>query len=166
MADSKPAQRSASRTVVMVAVVLLIAVAIAGIVLAGRRNPAPLPGTAAALPDAPGVSTSQADGGTTPVASEVVFEPASDKLPAQANDAIAKFGESARGRGTVRIWARYLTGVNKARDLELAKSRTAAIRHALESNGVKAQSLQIELTEMPAGVLTEQDANRVELSLR
>ena len=167
-ADNKPTQRSSSRTLVIAAVVLLIVIAIAGIVLAGRHTVAPVPGTAAAVPDAPVVTTPRAGAAPTPAAAnEVMFAAGSDKVPAEANDKIAKFSEGARGvGGMVRVTARYLTGANKARDAELAKSRTAAVRHALEADGVKAESLQVELVEMPAGALSERDANRVELSLR
>ncbi len=167
MAASKPVQRNSSRTAVIAVVILLIVVAVAGIVLAGRRTASPAPGTAAAVPDAPVASTPQGGGGPTSGPNEVVFAPDSDKLPAQASDSIAKFGEGARGvGGTVRLSVKYLTGANKAKDLELAKNRTAAVRHALESNGLKAESMQVELIEMPPGSLPEKDANRVELSLR
>ncbi|MEO7057052.1 MAG: hypothetical protein ABI281_14475 [Caldimonas sp.] len=168
MVDNKPVQRTSARSLVIAAVVLLIVIAIAGIVLAGRHTAGPVPGTAAAVPVAPVVTTPQAGGATTPAAAnEVMFAAGSDKIPAGANEQIAKFGEGARGVGGVaRITARYLTGADKARDLELAKGRTAAVRHALEADGVKAGSLQIELVEMPPGVLSERDVNRVELSVR
>ena len=163
---SQPAKRNSSRTLAIAAVVLLIVVAIAGIVLAGRHTAKPALGTAAALPDAPRASAPVASGPTSG-ANEVVFATGSDKMPAQAGDSVARFAEGARSvGGTVRLSGRYLTGENKARDLELTKARTAAVRHALESNGVKAEQMQVELIEMPAGSLTPKDAERVELSLR
>lgn len=167
MDASKPAKRNSSRTLAVVAVVLLIAVAIAGIVLAGRHTSVPAQGTAAAVPDAPAASTPALAAGPTSGANEVVFATGSDKMPAQAGESVAKFAEGARSiGGTVRLSVRYLTGENKARDLELAKTRSAAVRHALESNGVKAEQMQVEMVEMPAGSLTPKDADRVELSLR
>ncbi len=168
MATNRRPLRSSSRTVAIAALVLLIVVAIAGIVLAGRRTAAAVPGTAAAVRDAPVMTTPQAGAATTSaVADEVMFAPGSDKIPSNANDKIAKFGEGARGvGGMVRVTARYLTGANKARDLELAKGRTAALRHALEADGIKAGSLQIELVEMPPGLLGERGVDRVELSVR
>jgi hypothetical protein len=88
-------------------------------------------------------------------------------LPSQSSESIARFSEGARTvGGMVRMTARYLTGGNKAKDLELAKARTGAVRHALQSNGVKAEAMQVELVEMPAGGLNDKDANRVELALR
>jgi hypothetical protein len=171
MSDSKPAQatqHSSSRTVVIAAVALLIVIAVAGIVLA--RRDAPRPGTAAAIPDAVPVTTPQAASAPTAAASspnEVVFAPGSDKLPAEATDVIARFSETARGGGgTVHLTARFLTGEGKARDLELAKARTAALRHAIVADGVKGDGMQVELIEMPAGGLKDNDANRVEMTLR
>ena len=167
MEATKAAQRNPSRTVVIAAVILLIVVAIAGIVLAGRRTAAPIQGTAAAVPVAPLASTPLVEAAPTASLNEVVFAAGSDKLPAQSSESIAKFSEAARGvGGQIRLSARFLTGTNKARDLDLAKSRTAAVRHALQANGVKAESMQVEMVEMPAGALTEKDANRVELSMR
>ena len=164
---SKPAKRNSSRTLAIAAVILLIVVAVAGIVLAGRQTARPALGTAAALPDVPAASTPAVAAGPTSGANEGVFATGSDKMPAQANESITKFAEGARSvGGTVRLSVRYLTGENKARDLELAKTRSAAVRHALESNGVKAEQMQVEMVEMPAGSLTPKDADRVELSLR
>ncbi|MEO6361920.1 MAG: hypothetical protein ABIO71_01705 [Caldimonas sp.] len=161
----KPVQRSSSRTVVIVMVVVLIVIAIAGIVLAGRRSAPPALGTAAALPD--DASTPQGQAPTTPQPTEVLFAPLSDKLPGKSSEPIARFADGARSAGgTIKVSARYLTGADKARDLELAKARTAAVRHALESNGIKVQQVELQIVEMPAGVMTANDANRVELTVR
>jgi len=166
MNENRPAQRNSSRTVVIAAVALLIVIAIAGIVLAGRSG-APASG-AAPSGAAPSVPATQPEAtGPTSGPNEVVFAAGSDKLPTQSSESIARFSEGARGvGGMVRMTARYLTGDNKARDLELAKARTAAVRHALQANGVKAENMQVELVEMPAGALNDKDANRVELALR
>ena len=162
MDSSKPMQRTSSRTLVIAAVALLIVIAIAGIVLAGRSS-APAPAGAGSGP----ASTQAEASGPTSGANEVVFAPGSDKLPTQSSESIARFSEGARGvGGTVRMTARYLTGADKAKDLELAKGRTSAVRHALQANGVKAEQMQVELVEMPAGALNDKDANRVEMALR
>jgi hypothetical protein len=166
MNESKPVQRHASRTVVIAAVALLIVIAVAGIVLAGRYTTPAASGAAPAA--APPVASTQPEvAGPTSGPNEVVFSPGSDKLPLQSSESIARFSEGARNvGGMVRMTARYLTGANKAKDLELAKARTAAVRHALQANGVKAESMQVELVEMPAGGLNDKDANRVEMALR
>ncbi|HEX2540303.1 MAG TPA: hypothetical protein VHM00_04390 [Caldimonas sp.] len=166
MSESRPAQRNSSRIVVIAAVALLIVIAIAGIVLAGRAE-APAAAASPAGAAAPVASTQPDASGPTSGANEVVFAPGSDKLPTQSSESIARFSEGARGLGgTVRMTARYLTGAQKAKDLELAKARTSAVRHALQSNGVKPEQMQVELVEMPAGGLSDKDAHRVELALR
>jgi outer membrane protein OmpA-like peptidoglycan-associated protein len=167
----KPPQSNSSRTVVIIAVAVLIVVAIAGIVLAGRKAPAE--GTVAT---APGVPTAPASSASTPQAAasptdplpkEVVFAPGSDKLPPGSNEGLARFAEAVRGgASSARLSARFLTGENKARDMELAKARTGAIRHALQANGLASGKMDVELIEMPAGGLTDAAANRVELLLR
>ena len=172
MSEPKPQQRNPSRTLVIAIVVLLIVVAIAGIVLATRK-PGAAPGDAttapasAPLPITAAPSTpAGASAPTAAVPNEIVFLPGSDKLPAQAPEALARFADAARAGGKgVRLIARFLTGENKARDLELAKRRTLVIQQAIVAAGVTTDKMQIELIEMPPPV-ADRDANRVELTLR
>jgi hypothetical protein len=172
MSEAKqPLPSNSSRIVVIAAVAVLILVAIAGIVLAGRRAPAPDPGaaaTASAGTPASSVSTQAAASAPTDGGPAVlVFDAGSDKLPAQSTETIARFADAARASASsVRLSARYLTGENKARDLELAKARTGAIRHALQADGINGGKMQVEMVEMPAGALTPEAGNRVELTLR
>ena len=168
----KPPQSNSSRTVVIVAVAVLIVVAIAGIVLAGRSGTSPEPavtvGSGASAVQSSSGSTSQPAGSPTdPLPKNVMFAAGSDKLPAGSNEGLARFAEAARsGASAVRLSARYLTGANKQRDLDLAKARTGAIRHALEANGLNSGRMQIELVEMPEGGLTPDAGNRVDLTFR
>lgn len=166
----KPPLSNSSRTVVIVVVAVLIVVAIAGIVLAGRRAPQEAAAVAAATPTSPALPGSTPQAASSPtdtVPSELVFAAASDKLPPQSADGLARFADAARASASsVRLSARFLTGEFKTRDLELAKARTGAIRHALEANGITSGKMQIELIEMPAGSLTEAASNRVDLTLR
>ncbi len=168
----KPPLSNSSRTVVIVAVAVLIVVAVAGIVLAGRRAPADAvvataPPVAPVAPSLSGSTPQAASAPTDAIPSELIFAPASDKLPPQSAEGLARFADAARGgASSVRLSARYLTGANKVRDLELAKGRTGTIRHALEANGVTSGKMQIELIEMPEGSLTEAAGNRVDLTLR
>ena len=169
----KPPPSNSSRTIAVVAVAVLIVVAIAGIVLAGRKAPAPTEGTASA---APATTTATASPTSTPQAAasptdalprEVVFAAGSDKLPAGFNEPLARFADAARtNASSIRLSARYLTGADKERDFELAKARTGAIRHALQANGISGGKMQVELIEMPAGALTPDAGNRVDLTLR
>lgn len=168
---SKPPQSNSSRTVVIVAVALLIIVAIAGIVLAGRRAPpdpaAAVTSAGATAPALSGSTPQAASAPTDSVPGAMVFAAGSDKLPPGSAEPLARFADEARASASsVRVSARYLTGPNKARDLELAKGRTGAIRHALEANGVSSSKMQVELIEMPEGGLTEAVGNRVDLTLR
>ncbi|MGZ5130552.1 MAG: OmpA family protein [Caldimonas sp.] len=169
--QNKATQSNSSRTVVIVAVALLIIVAIAGIVLAGRRAPqepvAAAPQTGAVAPALPGSTPQAASSPTDTVPGDIVFAAGSDKLPPGSAEPLARFADAARASASsVRLSARYLTGQNKARDLELAKARTGAIRHALEANGITSGKMQIELIEMPEGSLTDAAGNRIDLTLR
>lgn len=168
---TKPAPSNSSRIVVIIAVAVLIFVAIAGIVLAGRRAPSPEAAAVApsALP-APAVAGSTPAGASAPtdeVPRMLVFEPGSDKLPRGSADAVARFADAARASASsVRLTARFLTGDNKARDFELAKARTGAIRHALEADGITSGKVQIEMIEMPVGGMAAGAENRIDLTLR
>jgi len=165
---------------------VLIVVAIAGIVLAGRHSK--LPADAGATGGASG-STQQAASAPTAInPNEVIFSGGSAKLPATAGESIKLFAATARAGGnSVRMSARFLSGENLARDRELAKGRTTAgflsgenlardrelakgrttaVQEALKADGIAAEKMQIELVEMPAGSLTEADSNRVDLTLR
>jgi outer membrane protein OmpA-like peptidoglycan-associated protein len=174
MAEAKkPPQSNSSRTLVIVAVAVLIIVAIAGIVLAGRKAP-PAPDapvatapTASAAAAASGSTPSPAASPTDPLPKDVTFAAGSDKLPPGVNEGLARFADTVRSSASsVRLSARFLTGKNKDKDLELAKARTGAVRHALEANGLSGGKMQVELIEMPEGSLTPDAGNRVDLTLR
>ena len=166
---NKPGQSNSSRTVAIAAVGVLIVVAIAGIVLAGRQGTPPTaPAVAVRVPSAGVVNTTpqMGESPTVPNPNEIIFAAASARLPATASEVIAKYAESTRRSPlAVRMSAHFATGENKAKDIELAKGRTAAVREALLSNGIGPERMQVELVEMPVGSLTEANANRVELSL-
>ncbi len=168
----KPPPPSTSRTVAVIAVVVLIVVAIAGIVLASRQSgeegaPAVAAAASAAAAPLPVTTLPAASAPTAPIDNTLVFAAGSDKLPRDANEKIARVAEAARaGASAVRITARFLTGANKARDQELAKNRAGAVHHALTADGMTGDRLQIELVEMPAGSLTEDASNRVEMAVR
>ena len=119
-----------------------------------------------ATPVSPASTPQAAASPTDPLPKDVLFAAGSDKLPAASSEPLARFADAARaGASAVRLSARYLTGANKEKDLELAKSRTGAIRHALQANGLSGGKLQVELIEMPAGTLTGDAGNRVDLTL-
>src|SRR6185295_16324271 len=104
---------------------------------------------------------------TDPLPKDVIFAAGSDKLPAGANEGLARFAEAVRSSASsVRLSGRFLTGANKERDRELTKNRAMAIRHALEANGVNGGKMQIELIELPEGGLAPGAGDRIDLSLR
>ena len=173
----KPQPSNSSRTLAIIAVAVLIVVAIAGIVIAGRRAPAPTDASAATAPTpsatttativSPASTPQSTASPTDALPKEVVFAAGSDKLPVGTNEPLARFADAARSSASsIRLSARYLTGPNKDKDLELAKARTGAIRHALQANGVSGGKMQVELIEMPEGSLTPEAGNRVDLTLR
>ncbi len=166
MSERKRRQSNSSRTIAIAAVALLIVIAIAGIVLAGRSGQETADAAPAAVP-APATTPQAASAPTAANPNEVVFAAGSDKLPATAAASLARFAEAARGNANgVRLSARFLTGEHKARDLDLAKARTGAIHKVLAADGVAAEKMQVELVEMPAGSLSAADADRVDLTLR
>lgn len=156
----------------MAVVALLIIVAVAGIVLAGRQgagaaatgnDPAPAEPSTAAVADPASSASAAAEANPN----EVRFAAGSDKLPPGAAESISRFAEASRGGSNgVRLSTRFLTGTNKARDLELAKARVASVRHALEADGIGPEKMQSELIEVPAGTLDAAAANRVDLIVR
>ena len=50
--------------------------------------------------------------------------------------------------------------------MELAKKRAFAVRQVLEANGVPLGTMRIEIAELPTGLVTASEANRVDLALR
>lgn len=174
MIESKPEPPSSSRVVAMVAVVLLILIAVAGIVFAtlSRRDATPAAAQRPALSastarNMPGMtaSTAQAAAVAAERPDHVSFTPGSDKVPDDAAPLIATFIESARaGKSKLRLTTKFTASESRAKELDLANARTRAVRHMIEASG-KAVAMQYETVEMPAGTLSERDANRVVLSL-
>lgn len=170
----KATPAGSSRTLVVAAVVGLIVIALAGIVLASRKSgegPVVAEPVAAAPANAARpivAATSQA--GSAPTSSgsdEVMFLAASSKLPPGASEKIADAAQRAKASDqTFRVTLRYLTGANKERALELAKSRAEAVRHEAMADGVTGKKMQTELVEMPEGSLSARDADRAVITLR
>ncbi|MDQ6626930.1 MAG: OmpA family protein [Pseudomonadota bacterium] len=163
-----PAPSKSSRMIAMGAVALLIVIAIAGIVLATRHRPvAAVPEGAATGATSPGSTQRTAAAPTRVNPDEVNFASGSTKLPTTATETIAVFATKARASGKiVRLSARFLTGEDKVKDQQLAKDRAAAVRAALQADGVQPDKLQMELIEVPAGTLTAVQRNRIEMLLR
>ena len=175
MTESKPEERNSLRVVAFVVVAFLVLIAVAGVVYTAlsRRvaiSPPSQPQelSASTARTMPGMATSAARAAEAVAAARpdhVSFMPGSDKVPDDAAPLIAKFIESARaGNNKLRLTTRFTAGEARAKELALAKARTQAVRRMVEASG-KAVAMQYETVEMPAGTLSERDANRVVLSL-
>jgi outer membrane protein OmpA-like peptidoglycan-associated protein len=151
----------------MAAVAVLIVIAIAGIVLGLRKTG---PATVAA-----GTDSTQA-GALAPTAAapaddsspgELVFAPGSDQLSPAASAKIALLAERAKKEGrTVIVRTKLEANAQRAQSMDLAKRRAFNVRGALTGGGVSLGVMKIEVTELPAGLVTPKMAQLVEVDLR
>jgi len=177
MPDRKASSKSnSSRTVAKVAVAVLIVIAIAGFLLAGLRSRSPAPGQAEgsdATPEAASSMTGAAASG--PAVAEdaaggptgVVFAPNSDRLSAGAAAKVQRLAETARKEHrTVSIQAKIEARSDRAEQMALARKRTVAVRQVFEAGGISLGTMQIEISELPAGLVPPAVADRVEVVFR
>ena len=162
----------------MVAVAVLVLIAIAGIVLAtlrGRAAPADAPvaadatqSAASAMTAAPPSSAAVADAAAESDAAEnqVVFKPGSSELSDAARAKLERIVETARKqkRGLI-IAARVAQGPNGAERKLLAQNRGLMVRSVFEQAGLPMGRMQVRVSEEPYGLVSEKDANRVEVTL-
>jgi len=171
-ATKKPAPRSLSRTVVAAVVGLLIVVAVSGIVLAGRKAPVPAEsGAAPTTLQVPAATTASAPPAAVTASDAlpgaVRFADASDALPPEASGDLARFADAARAGGQqVGLTARFVAGADMEAAMALGRKRAEAVQHALQSNGISASRIQVEMIGVPAGALPAAAAGQVELALR
>lgn len=177
MDEGAAPQRKTSRTLVVVAVGVLIVIAIAGIVLAGMRGKGgaadEVVTTSATPASAAAMTGAASDAAPAPVADDegpnrIRFAASSDKLPPSAAAKITQLAETARSRNNVVVVASKIEAVAGKRDeaLDLAKRRADAVRHSLLSNGIATQNVRIEIVEMPPGLVPARDVDRAELTMR
>lgn len=168
-------QRNPSRTLVVIAVGVLIVIAIAGIVLAGMKGKGPAAGNDAATTSSTPASAAAMTEGASAVAvaddegpNRIHFAAQSDKLPPGAAAKVTQLAETARTRNNVVVVASKIEAAGASRDgaLDLAKRRADAVRHSLMSNGIAAQNVRIEIVEMPPGLVPAKDVDRAELTMR
>lgn len=95
------------------------------------------------------------------------FEVGSASLPADAADLLAQVAQEARTRSaTVVISGFHDESGDPARNAELAKERAQAVQHALQSNGLTAERVQLRKPAVTAGGGDPREARRVELHLQ
>ncbi len=173
MDASKPAPpRNSSRTLVIALVAVLIVVAIAGIVLAGMRGRPTGSGAALSSPtqqggDAPTATAPAiaAEAGAGP--NQIAFASASDTLSPGALKKIADIALTARKEShTVVVAAQLEAGNEREQRMELTKKRADAVRRALQAGGMSLSALKVQISELPAGLVSPLDADRIELSMR
>jgi len=162
-----PAPRIASRTAVMAVVAVLIVIAIAGIVLASlrRAGPAEVATGTDSTPASAAAPTAAAPADDSPPG-ELVFAPGSDQLSPAVQAKVARLAERAKKEGrTVVVKTKLEANAQRAKSMDLARARTQNVRGALTSGGVSLGVMKIEITELPAGLVTPKMAQLVEVDL-
>jgi outer membrane protein OmpA-like peptidoglycan-associated protein len=152
----------------MAAVVVLVAIALAGIVLAQRQrasgDSSTTQGEPGAMTGAPALPRSGPN--------EVVFADASDKLPADANAKLLRIADKARTENkTIVINARVPVSDSNDPQVDLARRRAEAVRNALQTialqvSGAKAPAVRTQIIRMGSGSGLPPQADRVELEER
>jgi outer membrane protein OmpA-like peptidoglycan-associated protein len=157
----------------MALVAVLVAVAIAGIVLAALRGRNPVPD-----PVAQSSTTPQAGSATTTAAppvpaetgagpNQIAFASASDTLSPISLKKIYDVAQTAKKQShSVVIAAQLDAGSGRAERMELAKKRADAVRGALQAGGMSVRDLQVKISELPSGLVSANDADRIELSMK
>jgi outer membrane protein OmpA-like peptidoglycan-associated protein len=126
----------------------------------------------AAVPTVPAVSLQPA---ATTIVAEVaplpsgrlLFEPGSDRLPADALELLARISEAARANNgaIVQIAGFYPQEGEAAKNAELANRRIRAARHALEANGVSSARVETGIAAAQPGA-EAREAGRVEVKVQ
>jgi outer membrane protein OmpA-like peptidoglycan-associated protein len=166
MSQRKRTQSNTSRTVAIISVVVLVAVAIAGLVLAERRKNAQdsptTPEDAAAMTAEPASAVPLPSG-----PNEVRFAVSSDALPADANDKLARIAGLARAKAkTVIIATQVEASTAQDPQMDLARRRGEAIHRMLEADGVIATTIRIQITLVRVGMVAPQHANLFQIDMQ
>jgi outer membrane protein OmpA-like peptidoglycan-associated protein len=175
MDDRQPAPlRNPSRTLAMVAVAVLIVIAIAGLVVAGLRARGPVSGPAGSestqqgappLTGAAPASAPAEEAGAGP--NQIVFAPTSDQLSEPAEEKLVRLARAAKKENRVlSIASKVEAGPDRTAKMELARKRSDVVRQLLQSNGVPLGRMRIEISELPLGVVSAAEANRVDVVLQ
>ena len=174
MDETKPAPpRNSSRTLVIALVAVLIVIAIAGIVLAGLRGRSAVTGSTS-----PSSPTQQVDTAPTaappPIPAEVGVKPnqlgfakASDTLSGASLKKIADVAQVATKEShTVVVAAQFEAGSGREQRMDIAKKRTEAVRKALQASGLSVNVIKVTISELPAGLVSALDADRLEINMK
>jgi hypothetical protein len=151
----------------------LVAIAIAGIVLARRRPSAPAPSVTqesaaemtAEAPSAPtsGPQPAKPDTGS----SGLQFSESSDSLPSDAEDKLSHFADLAKARKRgLYVAAIVASGERRDPDMAMARKRLEAIRRVLLIKGMNPDDVHPQITQVGAGLITRARGDRIELLIQ
>lgn len=167
-----PPLRNPSRTAAKLAVAVLVVIAIAGFVLAGLRSrtaaeaqsagPDSTQPGAEPLTGTPAATSAREDTGPP---NQIVFAAASDRLSEASATKVLRLADQAKkGHHAVAIVAKIEASGSVAEQMELARKRTLAVRQVLEQNGIPLGMMRVEISELPRGLVSAAEANRVEVA--
>ena len=158
----------------MIAVAVLMVIAIAGIVLASLQRGPPTDEAVAA--DETHAASAAMTSASTPAAAaeveglpnQVVFAADSAQLSSAATAKLQGLAEKARaGKLLLTIVGRFeVRGEGNEQRRQLTRSRTIAVRGALEANGVPLKRMETRIEETAFGPAAAKDANRIEVDPR
>jgi hypothetical protein len=159
--------RALSRTLAIVAVAVLLAIAVGGIVVSvwrGRSQAGDALPTAAESASA-ARSARPAHHAGDPY--NIAFAADSDQLSADAVDEIREMAESAKDASTAIVLSGKIeTTADRAARMALAKKRINAVSRALMSHGIAPGRLRVEVAEYPVGRIRPGEADVVEMNVR
>lgn len=163
-----PPPRAPSRTLVIVVVAALIAIAVAGIVITvvRGRSQAPAGATAPLAASAPTANAPKLTAADGPL-NQIVFSADSDQMSPTAVAKIKSMAETAKdASGLIVISAKIEAANDRAARMDLAKKRANSVLRALRASGIAASRLRVEISEYPVGRVPAQEADRVEMNPR
>jgi outer membrane protein OmpA-like peptidoglycan-associated protein len=169
-----PPTRNPSRTLAKVGVVVLLVIAIAGIVLASLQKGLPPEGPVAAdatqAGSAPmtGAAASAAAAEAEGLPNHIMFAAESPRLSSAATAKLERLAEKAKAdKRLLTIVAKVeRKGEGREQRLQLARTRTIAVRGALEQNGVPLSRMETRIEEPGFGLIGDKEANRIEVNPR
>ena len=92
--------------------------------------------------------------------------PAPSTAPSVAPAAVPAAAPPRNGRSAhaVAIVAKIDARAGRRGQMDLARKRTLAVRQVLESNGIPLGTMRVEISELPTGLVSAAEANRVEVA--
>jgi len=161
------ARRTSTRTLAIVAAAALIAIAVAGIVIAVLRGQSKASDVLMTAPgSASGASAPRSPRGAGDL-NHIVFAPDSDQLSPAAVDQIREMAESTKDATSAIVLAGKIESASdRAARMDLAKKRITVVRRELQGHGIAPGRLRVEVSEYPVGRVPPREADIIEMTLR